>query len=68
MSAAGREVDDILRHELLPVPLSLEDTDGTLRTEPKLILMDEPVKEVDLSVTYTVPENSTLIVDGQTTE
>ena len=55
---AGRhvDIDAILKHELLPVPISMSETNGRLRGGNKAILFDELTK-------YQSP--STLIVDGQ---
>ena len=64
---AGRTVDldNILKHELMSVPLSLAETDGSLRTGQKSILTDEICTRVNCFDDYTVPENSTLVIDGQ---
>ena len=65
--SAGRDVDldSILKHELLPVPLSLAQTDGTLRDGKKHILMDEFLKGVLCMKEFEIPADSTLIIDGQ---
>ena len=64
----GRPVDltAVLRHELLPVPISLANTNGALRTGNKSLLADGLTKDV------TCPESldlqylsSCLIIDGQ---
>ena len=64
---AGRNVDlqNILERELLPVPLSLSEMNGKLRTGQKSILMDEICKKVYLTEQYKVTESSTLLRDGQ---
>ena len=56
---AGRNVHllEILECELLPVPLSLTEMDGSLRTGQKSILMDELCTQVHCYDQYKVPEN-----------
>jgi uncharacterized protein YdcH (DUF465 family) len=67
--AAGREVDlnNVLKHELLPVPLSLAEMNGSLRSGPKHFLMDALLARpgVNHSDNLNVPAHSTLIIDGQ---
>ena len=64
---AGRNVDldEILKHELFPVPLALADTDSSLRTGQKSTLMNELCKKVKCMETCDVPEGATLLIDGQ---
>ena len=67
ISEAGRNVDldEILKHELFPVPLALADTDSSLRTGQKSTLMNELCKKVKCMETCDVPEGATLLIDGQ---
>lgn len=60
-------LEDILKHELLtvPLPLSLADTDGSLRTEQKSSLMEELCKKINTTQAFDVPNDVTLIIDGQ---
>ena len=46
---AGREMNmsEFMKHELMPVPISLANTDGTLRTGDKSILADILTDGVD---------------------
>ena len=65
--AAGRTVnlEEILKHELLPVPLSIAETSGQLRTGTKSILMDALCMNIICAEEYDVPEDATLVIDGQ---
>ena len=65
--AAGRTVDihGILRHELLPVPLSLAEASGNLRGGQKHLLMDELLKGVACTDQWDVTDDATLVIDGQ---
>ncbi|KAG1701285.1 SH3 and multiple ankyrin repeat domains protein 1 [Nymphon striatum] len=64
---AGRPVDlnNILNHELMKVPVSIADTSGTLRTGTKSILFDVLTKDVSCPTEITISESSCLIIDGQ---
>jgi len=64
---AGRPVDlnNILNHELMKVPVSIADTSGTLRTGTKSILFDVLTKDVSCPSEITISEPSCLIIDGQ---
>jgi hypothetical protein len=67
---AGRHVNlsEILCHELLPVPISLAETNGSLRTRDKSILTNVLISNIptppslDNSMLGT---DATLIIDGQ---
>ena len=66
---AGRKVDlkAILKHELLPVPLSLTKMNGTLRTGSKSILCDVLLDVVQCPPSLTdndISQDATLIIDG----
>ena len=65
--ASGRDVNlnSILMHELLPVPLSLAEIDGSLRSGAKHILMDVLLQRVCCTEKPSVPDSSTLVIDGQ---
>ena len=65
--AAGQEVDldSILKHELLPVPMSLAGTDGSLRDGDKHVLMEPILQRVNCLAEHNIPNGATLIIDGQ---
>jgi hypothetical protein len=46
---AGREVNmsEILKHELMPVPIAIAETNGSLRSGNKLLLLDILLKNAD---------------------
>lgn len=65
----GRKIDlaDILKHELTPVPLSIAELNGTLRTGQKSLIIEELTKTVQCPVAVQVPgeaRDATLIIDG----
>jgi hypothetical protein len=64
---AGREINmqDILKHELMPVPVSLAETNQTLRTGNKYILADVVTTGVNCPDTIRIDHPSGLIIDGQ---
>ena len=65
---AGRTVDlsNILKHELVSVPLSLSEMDGSLRTGNKAVLMNLMTKDIRERQELQVDRASTqLIIDGQ---
>jgi hypothetical protein len=67
---AGREVDlrQILKHELLPVPISIAsiDTSGSLKSGNKLVLKNEILKDVEARARIQhESDSSALIIDGQ---
>ncbi len=65
---AGREVDmpSILKHELMPVPLSLAEMDGSLRTRNKSVLVDIITKAIACPDKLDLQgQRSCLIIDGQ---
>ncbi len=65
---AGRPVDmpSILEHELMPVPLSIAELNGTLRTGNKSILADLLTEGIDCPETIELHDQSAcLIIDGQ---
>ncbi|KAG1668552.1 Protein smg8 [Nymphon striatum] len=64
---AGRPVDlnNILNHELMKIPVSIADTSGTLRTGTTSILFDVLTKDVSCPTEITISESSCLIIDGQ---
>ena len=65
--AAGRTVnlEEILKHEFLPVPLSIAETSGQLRTGTKSILMDAFCMKIKCAEEYDVPGDATLVIDDQ---
>ena len=64
---SGRKIDlsSILRHELMPVPLSLAELNGKLKCGTKSILVDVLTCGVECSPQITHERNTTVIIDGQ---
>ena len=65
---AGRSVDlsSVLKHELLPVPVSLAEMNGPLRTGNKSELANVVTEEIDCPETIQLHATSSfLIIDGQ---
>ena len=65
---SGRPVDlpSVLKHELLPVPLSLAEMNGALRTGNKSILEDVLIQDTDCPDRIQLHDTSScLIIDGQ---
>ena len=65
---AGRSVDlaSVLKHELLPVPVSLAEMNGTLRTGNKSELANVVTEDIDCPETIQLHATSSLlIIDGQ---
>lgn len=64
----GRQIDlpSILKHELLSVPLSLAELDGTLRLSKKASVLKIVTKGVECPNTIAIDrDTSQLIIDGQ---
>ena len=63
----GRSVDlsNILKHELLPVPVSLAEMNGTIRTGNKSILAEILTTNIPCPEKIDVHESASLIIDGQ---
>ncbi len=63
---AGREVNmqDILKHELMPVSVSIAETNQTLRSGNKSVLAEVLTKEVICPAAVTLEGDSTLVIDG----
>ena len=61
---AGRKVDlhHVLQHELMNIPISIANCDGSLRTGSKAILADVITRDVVCQVDQS---NYYLIIDGQ---
>ena len=64
---AGRDVDlrSILKHELMPVPVSLAEKDGTLRTGNKSILADCLTDGIPCPEEKFLHPPANLIIDGR---
>ncbi|KAG1649705.1 UPF0764 protein C16orf89 [Nymphon striatum] len=64
---AGRKVDldMVLQHELLNVPISLAQTNRALRTGNKAILVDVMTKDIVCPPQVVLDGSSCLVVDGQ---
>ncbi|PIK40695.1 hypothetical protein BSL78_22450 [Apostichopus japonicus] len=66
--AGGRKVDldTVLKHELMPVPLALANVNGTLRTGNKAILADVITAEVECPANIDFNKSTAcLVIDGQ---
>ena len=63
---AGRKVDmqAILQHELLPVPVSIAETNKNLRTGNKSMLAEVLTEKVDCPDSLSLEGKSSLIIDG----
>lgn len=68
---SGRPVDldKILRHELVKVPMSIAEENGSLRSGNKAMLVDVLTKDVNCPPEIEIPkdEYSCLVIDGQAT-
>ena len=64
---SGRPVnlDNILKHELLPVPVALSSLNGTLNTGNKSILADILSCSISTPPQVTVTGSASLVIDGQ---
>ena len=65
---AGRKVDlhHVLHHELMNIPISIANCDGSLRTGSKAILADVITRDGVCPAEVKVDQsNSCLIIDGQ---
>ena len=63
---AGREVNiqDVLMHELMPVPVSIPETNQKLRCGNKSVLVEVLTKEVTCPATVDLEGDSALVIDG----
>ena len=63
---AGRQVDlpKILKHELMPVPLSLAETNGSLRVGDKSLLVGVLTSQTTCPANIRPTGSSCLIIDG----
>ena len=64
---AGREVDlqALLQHKLMPVPVSIAEMNGTLRIGSKSLLGDMLTAGITTPQYITIEGSSCLIIDGQ---
>jgi len=65
---AGRPVDlpAVLKHELLPVPISIAEMNGALRTGNKSVLVEKLTKDITCPEAIELHDTSScLIIDGQ---
>jgi hypothetical protein len=64
---AGREVnmEEIMKHELMPVPVAITEINGTLRSGNKSLLADILTTGVACRETVTLVGRSSLLIDGQ---
>ena len=59
------DLEQILLHELMPVPLSLTSTDGSLHSANKSILADVLTHDVETPPSVTLSGTAALVIDGQ---
>lgn len=66
---AGREVnlEEILQHELMPVPVAIAETNGSIRSGNKSNLADALTKNITCpeTIDITSKESASIIIDGQ---
>ncbi|KAK6185234.1 hypothetical protein SNE40_007510 [Patella caerulea] len=64
---SGRDVDlpAVLTHELLPVPASLAEINGTLRTGNKAIIADVLTEGIECPQVISPEVSGCLVIDGQ---
>ena len=64
---AGREVnlENILQHELMTIPLSLATTSGSLHSTNKSVLANILTQQVQTPANVTLNQPSCLLIDGQ---
>jgi hypothetical protein len=64
---ASRPVDlpSILRHELLPVPISLAEMNGNLRSGNKAVLAEVITEGIDCPEVIKLHDTSSCLIDGQ---
>lgn len=64
---SGRRVNlhQVLQHELMPVPISLAETNHSLRSGDKSVLADVLTSGIICPAEIAVEGNSSLIIDGQ---
>ena len=58
-------LEKILQHELMPVPVSLASTDGSLHSANKSILADVLTKALVTPPSVILPGTTGLVIDGQ---
>jgi hypothetical protein len=58
-------MSEILKHELMPVPIAIAETNGSLRSGNKLLLLDILLKNVDTNGLIYFNDRAALIIDGQ---
>ena len=64
---AGREVNmsEILKHELMPVSIAIAETNGSLRSGNKSLLLDILLKNQDTNGLIDFNNRAALIIDSQ---
>lgn len=65
MKLAEVNLKEILQHELLSVPKSVAEMNGSLFAGQKLLLADELTKGINCPAIISLPQNAALITDGQ---
>jgi hypothetical protein len=58
-------MSEILKHELMPVPIAIAETNGSLRSGNKSLLLDILLKNVDTNGLIYFNDRAALIIDGQ---
>jgi hypothetical protein len=58
-------LSEILKHELMPVPIAIAETNGSLRSGNKSLLLDILLKNVDTNGLIDFNDRAALITDGQ---
>ena len=64
---AGREVSmsEILKHELMPVPIAIAETNGSLKSGNKSLLLEILLKNGDTNGLIDFNDRAALTIDGQ---
>ena len=58
-------MSEILKHELMLVPIAIAETNGSLRSGNKSLLLDILLKNVNINGVIDFNYRSALIIDGQ---
>ena len=58
-------MSEILKHELMPVLIAIAETNGSLRSGNKSLLLDILLKNVDTNGVIDFNDRSALIIDDQ---
>ena len=59
-------MEAILKHELMPVPVSIAETSGSLKSGTKAVILEDILKDIDVRKRVEFENvSSALIIDGQ---